>query len=99
MGARNRSQGSQPQPSNMSAIEQQYYEVNVTAQRCVCVKAENEDDAIQTACDELGMEWNEIEGEIEDEYGDGTDPEHARYIEIYKKNGQYYETVYFDDAE
>lgn len=77
--------------------EQQYYEIKVTCTKCVCVRAECEEDAIQTAQDECTFGWDQSEAEIEDEYGDGTDPDHAKYIEQYKSAGEYYETEYFDD--
>jgi len=75
-----------------------YYEIRVTAERYVCVKADNEDDACQTAQEECGIEWSKTDAEIEDEYGDGTDPEHKRWIASYKRDDAYYETEYNEDV-
>jgi hypothetical protein len=75
-----------------------YYEIEVEARRCVCVKADNEEDAIQTAIDETTMcDWSQAEGRVEDEYGDGTDPEAAKFIAEYKRDHEYYETQYNED--
>ena len=77
-----------------------YYEITVRAEKCVCVKADNEDDAIQTAVDECtAMDWTHGEGIIEDDYGDGTEEEVARWIAAYKRDGEYYETHYNEDYQ
>lgn len=76
-----------------------YYEVTVRAEKCVCVKADNEADALQTAIDECtAMEWSSGEADIEDRYGDGSEPDAARLIEEYKRDGDYYETGYNEDV-
>jgi|DEB0MinimDraft_6_1074348.scaffolds.fasta_scaffold110876_2 hypothetical protein len=75
-----------------------YYEVTVRAEKCVCVKADNEEDAIQTAQDECAAFWGSSEADIEDDYGDGTEPQVAEWIAQYKRDGEYYETGYNEDV-
>ena len=67
-----------------------YFEVTVTASKPVCVKADNEQDAIDKAVDELFGTWNRCDGEIEDEY-DENDPKEMEFVEQYKQQGEYWE--------
>lgn len=67
-----------------------YYEVTVTASKPVCVKADNEADAIDKALDEVGLDWNRSSGEIEDEY-DEANPQHQEFIQQYKDQREFYE--------
>ena len=77
-----------------------YYEITVRAEKCVCVKAKNEDDAIQTALDECTMmEWTNGEANLEDDYGDGAKEEVAKWIDQYKRDGEYYECEYNEDYQ
>jgi hypothetical protein len=62
-----------------------HYEVEVNATRMICVKAENEEDAKERACDEYIGEWNEVTAEIEDEFNDVKD---AEFIKQYKEQGE-----------
>lgn len=67
-----------------------YYEVTVTVSKPVCVKADNERDAIDKAIEELFSDWNRADAEIEDEF-DESDPKEMQFVEEYKRSGEYYE--------
>lgn len=67
-----------------------YYEITVTVSKPVCVKADNEQDAKDLAIDELFGDWNRADAEVEDEY-DETNPQHAKFIQEYKEQGEYFE--------
>jgi hypothetical protein len=58
-----------------------HYEITVTATRTICVKAENEEDAIERAEEEY-MEWNRVEAEVEDELTDPKD------VDLYREQGE-----------
>lgn len=66
------------------------FEIEIRAKKMICVIADNEDDALQCAIEECPMEWNDPDVRVEDEYDD-EDPDHARYIEEYRKEGELYE--------
>lgn len=69
-----------------------YYEMRIKAERCVCVKADDEEEAIRIGREEgAGCEWDFAEAEIEDEYGDATEPDAARAVAEYTKEGNFYE--------
>jgi len=76
--------GVKTQKQNKERYHMKYYEIEVTATRMVCVKAADEEDAKDRACDEY-MEWRTVEAEVEDEFDEVKDAEH---IEDYKKQGE-----------
>lgn len=76
-----------------------YYELEITARKTVCVKADNPEDARHTAIMECtAMEWEEGEADVIDDYANGENPKHREFIERYKLGGEYYETEYNEDV-
>jgi hypothetical protein len=67
-----------------------YYEVQITATKCVCVKADDESEAEDAAADSVIGDWNRAEGEVQGEY-DENDPKQREFIEEYKANDDYIE--------
>jgi chitinase len=67
-----------------------YYEVEITATKCICVKADNESEAEEAAADSVMGWWHETKGEAQDEY-DELDPKQQEFIAEYKASGDYVE--------
>ena len=67
-----------------------YYEITVTVSKPVCVKADSESEAKDKAIDALFSDWNRADAEVEDEY-DESDPKDMRFVEEYKRSGEYFE--------
>ena len=63
-----------------------YYEVTVTVSKCVCVKADDEQEAEDIAADKIGADWNESQAEVEYELDEVKD---AKIISEYKADGEY----------
>ena len=76
-----------------------YYELEITARKTVCVKADNPQDARHTAIMECtAMEWEEGEADVIADYGNGENPKIKEFIDRYKLGGAYYETEYNEDV-
>ena len=65
-----------------------YYEVEITATKCVCVQADNESDAEEAAAESVMGDWHETKGEVQDEY-DESKPSEAQFIKEYKASGDF----------
>lgn len=86
-------------PNHQPTSNMPYYELEITARKTVCVKADNPEDARHTAIMECtAMEWEEGEAEVLDDYANGEDPKHKEFINRYKLGGEYYETEYNEDV-
>jgi hypothetical protein len=84
---------------NQTKTNMPYYELEITARKTVCVKADNPEDARHTAIMECtAMEWEEGEAEVIDDYANGENPKHKEFINRYKLGGEYYETEYNEDV-
>lgn len=70
-----------------------YYEAIVISEKCICVKAQSEEEAIEVALQAFGRDCNRAKVDIEDDWGNGTEPSQTRWIEQYKRNGEYVEAA------
>jgi len=66
-----------------------HYEIEITAKKMVCVEADNEDEALEVANENVDLGWDASDVRTEDEY-DGSNPQHAKWIEEYKRQGEFY---------
>lgn len=65
------------------------YEIEVTATKMVCVEAEDEDQALEIAEENVDLGWDSSNVRMEDEYNP-EDPQHAKWIAEYKRQGEFY---------
>ena len=63
-----------------------HYEVTVTVSKCVCVKADDENEAEEMAADKIGADWNEAQAKVEYELDEVKD---SKIIAEYKADGEY----------
>jgi hypothetical protein len=66
-----------------------HYEIEITAKKMICVEADDEDEALEIAEENVGMGWDTSNVQTEDEY-DESNPHHAKWIAEYKRNGEFY---------
>lgn len=66
-----------------------HYEIEITAKKMICVEADDEDEALEIAEENIDMGWDSSNVRTEDEY-DENDPQHAKWIAEYKRNGEFY---------
>ena len=61
-----------------------YYEVTVTVSKCVCVKADDENEAEEMAADKFGADWNEAQAKVKFKLDEVKD---SKIIAEYKADG------------
>lgn len=66
-----------------------HYEIEITARKMICVKAEDEDQALEIAEENVDLGWDSSNVRTEDEY-DEANPQHAKWIAEYKQSGDYF---------
>ena len=70
-----------------------FFEVDITARKMVCVEAEDEEDAMTIARDNVGIGWEPDDEQISDEL-DPSNPKEAQWIEEYKQDHEFYSDEY-----
>ena len=66
-----------------------HYEIEITAKKMICVEADDEDTALEIAEENVDLGWDSSNVRTEDEY-DESNPQHAKWIEEYKRSGEYH---------
>jgi hypothetical protein len=66
------------------------YEIEVTAKKMICVEADDEDQALEFAEENVELGWESNNVRTEDEY-DESNPVHAKFIQQYKNEGEFYQ--------
>ena len=61
----------------------------MTAKKMVRVEAEDEEQALEVAEENVDLGWDSSDVRTEDEY-DEANPQHAKWIAEYKRQGEFY---------